>query len=152
MAQLNQANLSTQQHAAAAIRTQLKAEERTARTSLAAELPKLATDETAWGKVAQNAKMLAQAAYSNGQEWNWQECLTTAARALFKTDIHQEAQRSLATNRKQSLRTTPERGNEQSRPANAISKDEWDQVALEALDTGKTADEVLQSKRAGALA
>ncbi len=152
MGRLNQASAQSEQAAREALHRGIVQEERTALTNLAEELPTLASDDAAWAKVKTNARVLAHAADSAGADWTWQQCLETAARSLFHSDIRQQAQRNLAKDRQTSLRATPERGNEQQRPANAVSKDEWERIAFEALDNGKTPDEIKAMRMAGAVA
>jgi hypothetical protein len=116
-------------------------EETTARATLAKDIPAV-NDPTKWEQVKTNAKVFAQAAYNSGAHFTWEDSLVTAARALFSPDLQQQAQKRLAEQRTSSLQGTPERGTAQAKPSRAMSKDDWDAAALEALESGKSVEEV----------
>lgn len=116
-------------------------EESTARATLAKEIPAV-NDAAKWDEVKANAKVFAQAAYSSGANFTWEDSLMKAGRALFSQDMQQQAQKKLAERRSTSLQGTPERGTEQAKPSRGMSKDDWDRAALEALESGKSVDDV----------
>lgn len=116
-------------------------EETTARATLAKDIPAV-NDPQKWEQVKTNAKVFAQAAYNSGAHFTWEDSLVTAARALFSPDLQQQAQRRLAESRTSSLQGTPERGTAQAKPSRAMSKDDWDAAALEALESGKSVEDV----------
>lgn len=116
-------------------------EETTARATLAKDIPAV-NDPQKWEQVKTNAKVFAQAAYNSGAQFTWEDSLVTAARALFSPDLQQQAQRRLAEQRTTSLQGTPERGTAQAKPSRAMSKDDWDAAALEALESGKSVEDV----------
>lgn len=116
-------------------------EESTARATLAKEIPAV-NDAAKWDEVKANAKVFAQAAYSSGANFTWEDSLMKAGRALFSQDMQQQAQKKLADRRTTSLQGTPERGTEQAKPSRGMSKDDWDRAALDALESGKSVEDV----------
>ena len=116
-------------------------EEATAKAALTKEIPTAGTPEK-WAQVVKNARVFAKAAYDAGEQFTWEQSLLTAGRALFSQDLQQQAQRQLAERRSTSLQGTPERGTQQVKPERAMNKDDWDRAALEALDSGKSVEEV----------
>jgi len=115
-------------------------EEKDARSVLASEIPNL-TDEQFEG-IKQRAKVFAQAAYSAGEAWTWEDALLQAGRASSSPNIRQAVQQELATKRRQTLSNTPERGTAQQRPHRAADKNDQDRMALELLDSGRTLSDV----------
>jgi hypothetical protein len=124
------------------IQRQIASEESTARATIAKDLPDFATNDEAFGIVKEQAKVLAQAAVNVGADWTWQDCLVKAANMLLTPNIRQQEQAKLASARATTLRSTPERGNQQVSPARAMSREDKDRWVYEQLESGKTPQEV----------
>ncbi len=127
------------------LQNQIASEERQAQGELESELPGIAANAEQWQQIRQNASIFAKAAFDSGSHWTWRNCLIQAARSLLAPNIRQQVQRDLNQQRSSSLRSTPERGTRQARPQRAMSADERDQAALDALDSGKSVREIRES-------
>jgi len=140
--QLEQQRQQLQEQTQYVLQTQIRAEETNAWTELAKDVPEVATNGEAQEIIKEQAKVLAQAAYNTGAKWSWQNCLVQAGRMLLGPNIRQQEQAKLATARATTLRSTPERGNQQVSPTRAMSKEDKDRWVYEQLESGKTPQEV----------
>jgi hypothetical protein len=123
-------------------RNHLAAAESSAWETLSKDLPDLKGDTEAHEIIKEEARVLAQAAVNTGADWSWQDCLERAGRSLLSPIIAQQAQAKLADVRKNTLKNTPERGNQIAAPTRTMNKDERDKFVDDELQRGRTVQEV----------
>lgn len=120
----------------------IASDEQKATAIISQDLPEYATNAEMQAAVREEAKIRLQAAYIAHVDTTWEQCLVYGARAILYPNIRQSEQAKLATARQQTLRATPDRGNQQSSPARALSPEDKDRMAMKLLEQGKSPAEV----------
>ncbi len=120
----------------------IKADEAKATAIISKDLPEYASNPELQAQVREEAKIRLQAAYNANVDTTWEQCLVYAARAILYPNIRQSEQARLAKSRQETLRNTPDRGNQQTSPNRTLSAEDKDQLAMNLLNQGKSAAEV----------